>query len=551
MYLASILLLATAFAEKDPYDGRFAPALVAKYCSEGRLKPEPSMAPYIFYVLALSGVVAVRNRYYTAQDRQATPHLLNKADVIEDSHQSAGEPQRVWGGVSLADSQLGRHFAIMGQTGSGKTTALRMLMGSALNGRIAESPPRALVFDPKREALPILRGIGIPATRIHILNPFDARGEAWDLAKDVRTEAQAVQLGVMLVPNEQYSASPYFHQAAQELVIELIKSLQSLGKPWALNDILEAASTRERLIETLSITQEGQQVVDRHLTPKAEQTTASVLSTLSAKLRLFHPVARIWARCERSISLTDWLRETDILVLGSDEAHADVLRPINEMIFQRAAQLIDRLPERKEGEPQTWVFLDEARAIGKLDGLNQLLIKGRSRGVRVVLGFQDLDGLSSVYGEAAVHEMLGECSNMGVLRIESTRACEWASKRFGEYYQTFANKSTQYGSGAATYSYGESTQLAPMVLPSYFKNLPSASAQTGFVGVFSAQHIRPWVAHITPNDSRRFLHPLSEEGNDVGFIERDAADQKRVPWPTIGLPPHLGGDDQTGLIAPQ
>lgn len=53
------------------------------------------------------------------------------------------------------------------------------------------------------------------------------------------------------------------------------------------------------------------------------------------------------------------------------------------------------------------MFLDELRDLGRLDALNRLLLKGRSKNVSVVLGFQDIEGLREVYGDKVANEIVG------------------------------------------------------------------------------------------------------------------------------------------------
>ena len=64
-------------------------------------------------------------------------------------------------------------------------------------------------------------------------------------------------------------------------------------------------------------------------------------------------------------------------------------------------------------------FLDDVREAGKLDGLSRLLNQGRTKGACVVLGFQDSDGMRDVYGEYVANELVGQCANKAILRVEN------------------------------------------------------------------------------------------------------------------------------------
>ena len=90
-----------------------------------------------------------------------------------------------------------RHFLVMGMPRSGKTTLLRLLLQSL--HRMDDA--RVVVYDFKNELLPGLNpSPQQPVTdSYHIINPYDARGSAWDIAKDV-DENSASTLAQILIP---------------------------------------------------------------------------------------------------------------------------------------------------------------------------------------------------------------------------------------------------------------------------------------------------------------------------------------------------------------
>src|SRR5262245_66601618 len=90
-----------------------------------------------------------------------------------------------WGGVYLPLSEATSHFMCLGATGSGKSLTMRLLMQRVLPSIGAGSDSRALVYDAKQDALPLLHAI-CPHARIRTTNSFDPRGVAWDLAADIR-----------------------------------------------------------------------------------------------------------------------------------------------------------------------------------------------------------------------------------------------------------------------------------------------------------------------------------------------------------------------------
>src|SRR5262249_41043116 len=132
------------------------------------------------------------------------------------------------------------------------------------------------------------------------------------------------------------------------------------------------------------------------------------------------------------ISLMDWVRGEYVLVLGTSHTAKPLLKKLNSVIFQRLAQLLlEHLPQ--DGSEDTWIFLDELSQLGNLgDSLKSLAREGRSRGVALVLGTQDMEGLEQEYGDKTAGEIVGLCSNQAHLRLSSSKTAEKCSATIGD-----------------------------------------------------------------------------------------------------------------------
>lgn len=68
----------------------------------------------------------------------------------------------------------------------------------------------------------------------------------------------------------------------------------------------------------------------------------------------------------------------------------------------------------------------------------------------MVLGFQDIDSLREVYGENIAGVITSQCNCKAILRLESPRTAEWASKLFGEYEAIETRRSEARGTTTPT-----------------------------------------------------------------------------------------------------
>jgi hypothetical protein len=300
---------------------------------------------------------------------------------------------------------------------------------------------RALVYDAKLEVVPQLEGMDLQAP-VLILNPFDKRSVAWDMAVDITEPATAKQIASIFIPDEKNSSQPFFANAARQL-LEGVMVAFILTRPqqWTLRDVLVALKSGSRLIAVLSSTPETKDLVETYLSNDKE--SKSIIATIGTKLGPLDVVAALWESASSKVSLRDWLSSESILVLGNDEAYRSSLDVINQVIFKRVVELLLAQPETTLG--RTWFFLDEVKEAGNLDALGRLMTKGRSVGASVVLGFQDIDGMYESFGENQAKSILGQCSTKVFLRLDSPETAKWAETVFGEYEAIELKQSASMG----------------------------------------------------------------------------------------------------------
>ncbi len=420
------------------------------------------------------------------------------------------------------------HFAFIGSTGSGKTLLQRLLLQSALTEIRKGSGQRALLYDAKRDLPSLLAGMDLQAP-VRILNPLDARAIAWDMAADISSPSLAQQAALALIPESRNDNNPFFSRAARHLLSGIFISLLiRFPRAWTFRQVLLIARDPERMEATLRAVEPTAHLC-RYLEHAA--TFQNILATLLTFLAPYEVVAAAWDRCPDRLSLDQWLREESILVLGSDDVNRIALDTVNRLIFRR---LTDLLLSQPEGSARTWIVLDEVREAGRLDGLSSLLSRGRSKGVAVVLGFQDINGLREVYGREVAEELLGQCNTKVVLRNNSPETTEWCARLFGhrEVIETTPGSSRNYRGMLSDGSHSASTNVGivrrELVMDSEILGLPSASLEDGLCGYFLNPLTQPYREHVPGEWLRRHLKPRQEHVRD--FLPRPDSDQYLRPW---------------------
>lgn len=413
------------------------------------------------------------------------------------------------------------HWLTIGTTGSGKSLTLRLLMQDVLKLITRGSDARALIYDAKRDTLPLLAGMNLSCP-IKTLNPLDERGVAWAIARDCTAPATANQLAEVLVPDADEGGNAFFANAVRDLLSGVLIALNlAAPRAWTLRDVILAMTADPARLRALL--ERFDETRDRLQYFVDERVLANILSTVSTKLAMYRAVAAAWDRAPNAISLEDWVRGEFVLVLGNDESVRAPLDAINRAVVQRATELILNLPE--SSTRRIWMFLDEVREMGRLDGLRSLLNKGRSKGACVVLGFQAIEGLWAEYGKDQANEIVGECNHTALLRVVSAETARWMADRVGEFEQREV-KPSQAGTGQTSLS--EETARRAAVLSSEFQNLPPTDPINGLTGYYLSP-VTGAYKYTTPSAdlTARLMPP---DANTPAFLPRPTQAQYLRPW---------------------
>lgn len=459
-----------------------------------------------------------------------------------------------------------QHFAFVGATGSGKTILIRLLMQSVLGNATKRSvPTRMLIYDSKRDMLPVLHGIfeRLKRTdaeeRIKLLNPFDKRGVAWDLAQDITEPAHAQELASILIREEPNAKDPFYPNAARLIVENVILSfIENNPLQWTFRDVCNAVETKKSIASVLGRTSRTRWVIDALFGD--DRTTANIMATIAAAMRPYRVIAALWHKAveadpPRKISLHEWAQSKEaILVLGNSPTSRTAVDAINQVLFKRLSQMF--LEEKEEidleNDPRrVWVILDEFVRAGRLNGAVELATEGRSKGVSLVLGFQDVNGLRAVYGKEVAEEILGQCTSVALLRMNSPDTSEWASRIVGQYRgkDTKVSASEGYQAGKDRSSSGGTNTEQQIVdrlslLPSHFQRLRPISKlrKQGLSGVFCSPY---WTSEELVNEvysaedepisydwlfTDKNVWPKSEMAEAKGFDRSEGEDQYLDEW---------------------
>jgi type IV secretory pathway TraG/TraD family ATPase VirD4 len=440
-----------------------------------------------------------------------------------------------FGPVRVSPEAATSHFAFVGTTGSGKTTLIRLLLQSSLRSIGTGVDARAIVYDAKQDVVPQLAAIA-PRADIVITNPFDRRGVAWDVCRDVREPQVAVEFAFTLIPAVPES-QPFFSDAARDLVYGTILSFMLSGRVWTLADLLRVVRSRRLLVAVLRLHDETRDLIGQYLADK--RLAANILSTIASKFLPFGPVAAAWEHAERRVSLTEWSKSEMIWVLGNSEISRTPLQTLNRCMVKRSSDIT--LNESESTTRRNWFVFDEIADAGKLD-IVSLAKKGRSKGGCLVIGFQAIAGLkdTQMYGPYFSEEILAQFGHKFCGRVECAASAEWASLLVGDHEVDEVNRSRTKSKEGTSVTKSHQNVIRRAMLPSEIMSFPPCNVRNGLTGLFFVPDVGVFRDNIGGEDlfGRQLLPPA-----DIpAFVRRPVRCQLLRPWSEeterrFGVPP--------------
>ena len=356
---------------------------------------------------------------------EAKRRSLTKAEREADPHHLALHPALV-----LPKKHWSRHGLIYGSVGQGKTQILLFILL-----QLIRRDSKVFIYDVKGDMTSLSK-------RPIIVSPFDRRSYVWDIGRDCRTPMQAAAFAASIIPESADGNSKFWSVAAQQLLTGVLRYLQTTkGTDWGWKELADGlAQGAEKMLELMKA---------HH--PKAAplientegQTTASILANLAGQTRVIDELAMAWPkRGKRMFSITDWIRDDytgrkQVVVQAGGDAQLTKAY-IAAMINVAVPSIVSpALSEDESGRCLAFI-LDELPSLGRIN-LGPLIDKGRSKGVMVIAGLQDLAQLRDVYGDnqaQAMSSMVGThivCAvNAGntreeIARLLGKRKVSWTS----------------------------------------------------------------------------------------------------------------------------
>jgi type IV secretory pathway TraG/TraD family ATPase VirD4 len=372
-------------------------------------------------------------------------------------------------GTAIAEADETKHFKLIGTTGTGKSTAIRELLGAAM-----ERGDRAVIADPDGGYL------GCFYNRYRgdvVLNPFEPNSVKWDVFAELRNSYDVEQLAVGLIPATEDPSTSEWRGYARTFLCAVVRRCLGGG----VRNVAELW----RLLTTASM-EELRPIVDGtpaqpFLDPDNARMFGSIRSVTGSAIAALE---YIQAQRAAPFSVREWVRARaapGALFIPYKAGQIAALRTIIATWMRLA--IFEAMSQPEGRDQRLWFVVDELDALGQIDGLKDALARLRKFGGRCVLGFQSIAQVSCTYGQSAAQTIVENCGNTLILRCSASEnggTSQFASRLIGD--REILRRQVSRGSDreAALSSRGgrrsrnitEQHATEPAVMPSELEKLP-------------------------------------------------------------------------------
>jgi len=381
-----------------------------------------------------------------------------------------------WRSCRLPRRRETQHILIVGSSGSGKTQLIYPLLEEVM-----ARGDKAVVWDVKGTYIQALSR----HPRVRIMAPWDRRSIAWRPGADIRCPLDCQQAAAILIPRNNQDSQPYFLNSARHVFEAVLLHLDAGGEPWGWKDVWDMVSQgKEALSDALQKSADGRAAAT--LIQGDSKGSQDVYATLISALQPTRWLARAWPR--KGVSLRRWVgssAQRNVLILGGvperEELAGATARLALQVLVNECLSLPDDLNRR------VWFFLDELGTLGRMDSLLQAFAMGRSKGLCVVAGIQNIGKIEHVYGRDLAKSIANIFGTAIYLRCSDVSTSQWASDSLGLQETRGYHRSQSRGisQGGLFDSHGRNTSMSastqqvhftkPVFLASEISNFPDLS----------------------------------------------------------------------------
>lgn len=403
----------------------------------------------------------INNGMYTktilGQSIENTPVPVWTADGSRNPFVAFQNPktQKIFG---INKDMLAYGLIAIGAPGTGKTNILNM----TLDRMLATMQPTdiIIIFDTKGDYLEtfgsripdsdkIVIGNGEAYRRVTFYHNIFAevmpRGKDGKLVYTPESDEDALNLCEQLFQSMNSETQPIFPTMAEQVVAAVMvyfmrtywrKDQSKLNNKEFINFFTHSTNDDLKKVFELEYMSDQHSCID-YISGKGNQTQGVNSYVGSVLKKMFvGPFAQTDPAREFSMRDIIYSGKKKVVFIEYDLCKGKLLAPMYGLLIDRA--FANALGGRQKTKINKYFLLDEMLLLPKIEHMCDSLNFGRSLGVKVMCGLQNICGLEEQYGEAGAKNILSSFQNMIAFRTNDYDTRQFVINRLGENYQNFS-----------------------------------------------------------------------------------------------------------------
>ncbi|WP_167631044.1 type IV secretion system DNA-binding domain-containing protein [Mariprofundus ferrooxydans] len=340
---------------------------------------------------------------------------------------------RLHADFSLPRHRETEHILLAGGTGAGKTQALSHAIDSVI-----DRGDKAIIFDVKGDYSSQMVSESAEerkSSKTYLIAPWDTRSAQWNVAKDITGRSTAKAFAESFIQKSGRESNPFFIDAARSVLAGILLSLiEKHGKNWGWGELTHTLADPQRMKSALdSIGHQAAQHIQIKQDGSVGTTSASVLSTLANSVEPLFDVAESWPQPGVGVSLTAFVNASGAdgakLILASRPSESATATPLIAGMLGLLISKTLSLPD--SSDRRIFFILDELGALPKIESLTSLITLGRSKGLCLIAGIQDMGRIQKLYGREEAGTIASQFGTHIIGRLGDAETARWACEVFG------------------------------------------------------------------------------------------------------------------------
>lgn len=335
--------------------------------------------------------------------------------------------------ILLDENLLSRHIMLLGGIGTGKTNTINMLLRQLLARVTADDV--VIIFDSKGD---FYKEFYTPGDVV-ISNDSHATGpngpDFWniynEIERDEHMEENINEIATAIFRSKiEHSNQPFFPNAGRDIFSAVLGHFikngnEALCNNQHLREFLDKSPT-STLRKMLSMRQETRSMVS-YIYDDASGQTQGVISEMQQAVREIF-IGNF--RKEGSLSLRQLVRAKGgrCVFIEYDLGIGSTLAPIYSLMFDLA---IKEALCRQKSEGSVYFITDEFSLLPNLKHIDDAVNFGRSLGIKFLIGYQNIEQLVDIYGQARANSLLSGFLTQIFFRCSDPASRKYIQDTFG------------------------------------------------------------------------------------------------------------------------